>query len=130
MCSTNQIHHQYKRGYAVRIRRIISISEDVQYESGTSSVQAGICSRNQVKHQYKRECAVRIGRIFSTSDHMQYKSTTSIHQQYKGDCSFASPISRCILHLKFFWVSGLSHLPFADAQKVHQTDSNPGPHDS
>ena len=47
----------------------------------------------------------------------------------EGECSFASPISRCISHLEFFWVSGLLHLSFADAQKVHQTNSNPGPHD-
>ena len=29
-----------------------------------------------------------------------------------GEHSFASPISRSISHLEFFWVSGLSHLPF------------------
>ena len=45
-----------------------------------------------------------------------------------GEHTFASPISRSISHLEFFWVSGLSHLPFANAQKVHQPDSNPGPH--
>ena len=43
-----------------------------------------------------------------------------------GERPFASPISRSISRLEFFWVSGLSHLPFANAQKVHQTDSNPG----
>ena len=31
MCSTNQAHHQYKRGCAVRIRHI-STSKDVQYK--------------------------------------------------------------------------------------------------
>ena len=46
-----------------------------------------------------------------------------------GEYSFAFPISRSISHLEFFWVSSLSHLPFANAQKVHQTDSNLGPHD-
>ena len=29
-----------------------------------------------------------------------------------GGHFFASPISRSISHLEFFWVSGLSHLPF------------------
>ena len=29
-----------------------------------------------------------------------------------GECPFASPISRSISHLEFFWVRGLSHLPF------------------
>ena len=29
-----------------------------------------------------------------------------------GEHPFASPISRFISHLEFFWVSGLSHLPF------------------
>ena len=45
-----------------------------------------------------------------------------------GEHSFASPISRSISHLEFLWVSGLSHLPFANVQKIHQTDSNPGSH--
>ena len=39
-----------KRGYAVRIKHIISTSEDVQYKSGASSVQARICSTNQAHH--------------------------------------------------------------------------------
>ena len=63
-------------------------------------------------------CAVR---------HCQMQN--NLVQVQHGDRSFASPISRCISHLQFFWVSDLSHLPFADAQKVHQTDSNQGPHD-
>ena len=29
----NQVQHQYKRGFAVRIRRIFSTSEDGQYKS-------------------------------------------------------------------------------------------------
>ena len=40
----NQAHLQYKRGCVLRIRYIFSTSEDVQYESGTSSVQARMCS--------------------------------------------------------------------------------------
>ena len=32
-------------------------------------------------------------------------------------------------HLPFPDPYRTSHLPFANAQKVHQTDSNPGPHD-
>ena len=51
MCSTNQAHHQYRRGYAVRIKHILSASEDVQYKSGASSVQARICSKSDVDHQ-------------------------------------------------------------------------------
>ena len=57
----SSIHLQYKRGCevqmghifstmqrgcAVRIRHIISTSKDVQYERGTSSVQAKMCSTN------------------------------------------------------------------------------------
>ena len=56
-------------------------------------------------------------------------SLALIMAEENGEHSFASPISRSISHFEFFWVSGLSHLPFANAQKVHQTDSNPGPHD-
>ena len=37
-----------------------SISEDVQYDQGTSSIQAGMCSTNQAHHQ-------------STSEDVQHK---------------------------------------------------------
>ena len=52
MCSTNQVHHQYTRECTVRARHIISSNEDVQYEQGTSSVQARMCSTAaKVDHQ-------------------------------------------------------------------------------
>ena len=40
ICSTSVAHLQYDRGCAVRARHIFSTSEDVQYESGTSSIPA------------------------------------------------------------------------------------------
>ena len=77
MCSTNQAHLPYKQGCAVRIKYIFRTSEDVQYESGTSSVQARMCSTNQAHPPYKRGCAVRIRHIFRTSENVLYESGTS-----------------------------------------------------
>ena len=65
MCSANQAH------------LIFSTSEDVQYESGTSSVQARMCSTNQAHLPYKRGCAVPIRHILRTSEVVQYESGTS-----------------------------------------------------
>ena len=39
-----------------------SMTEDVQYESGTSSVQARMCNTNQAHRQYKQGCAVQASR--------------------------------------------------------------------
>ena len=47
----NQAHHQYKRECAEQARHIISKSEDVQYELGTSSVQVRMCNTSKVDHQ-------------------------------------------------------------------------------
>ena len=111
MCNTNQAHLKYKRGCAVRIRHIFSTSEDVQYESGTSSVQARMCntirhifstnedvqyesgtssvqartcSTNQAHLQYKRGRAIRIRHIFSTREDVQYESG---NLRYKRGCA-------------------------------------------
>ena len=37
----------------------------MQYESGTSSVQARMCNANQAYHQYKQECAVQASKSSS-----------------------------------------------------------------
>ena len=50
---------QYERGCAVLIRHIFSTSEDVQYESGISSVEARMCSTSVAHLQYERGYAVR-----------------------------------------------------------------------
>ena len=65
MCSANQAH------------LILSTSEDVQYESGTSSVQARMCSTNQVHLPYKPGCAIPIRHILRTSEDVLYESGTS-----------------------------------------------------
>ena len=78
--------------------RICSTSEDVQCESGTSSVQARMCSTSKVHLHYKQGCTVRIRRIFSASEDLQYKqgtssvqarmcSTNQSHHQYKQGCA-------------------------------------------
>ena len=50
-----------------------STSEDVHYESGTSSEQARMCSKSKAHFQYKQGCAIRIVHIISTSKDVQYK---------------------------------------------------------
>ena len=62
MCSMNQVQHHYKRGCAVRIRRIFSTSDDLQYKSGTFSIQTRACSTNRAHHQDKQGCAVQASR--------------------------------------------------------------------
>ena len=63
---------QYERGCTVQAR-MYSASKDVQYESGTSSVQARMCSTSEAYLQYERGCAAQIRHIFSTSEDVQYK---------------------------------------------------------
>ena len=55
-----------------------STSEDVQCESGTSSVQARMCSTSQARHQYKRGYAVQI-RELSIRERM-YSTNHEDHQ--------------------------------------------------
>ena len=43
---------------------------------------------------------------------LDFEMLDSAAPYYQGEHSFASPISRSISHLEFFWVSSLSHLPF------------------
>ena len=50
-----------------------STSDDMQYESGTSSVQVRMCSMSEAHLQYKRECAAGIRHIISTRKDVQYK---------------------------------------------------------
>ena len=50
MCSSSE-DVQNKQGCAVQINHSFSTREDVQYESGTSSVQMRLCSTSQVDHQ-------------------------------------------------------------------------------
>ena len=56
---------------------LCSVSEDMQYKSGTSSVQTRMCSMGKAHHQYKPGCAVRVRHIFSRSEDKQYESSTS-----------------------------------------------------
>ena len=85
-------HRQYEGRCAVPIRHIISTSEgvlceqsislvrileDVQYERGTSSVQARMCITSQSHLQYKRGCVVQIRHILSKSQDVQYKQGRS-----------------------------------------------------
>ena len=83
----------------------------------------------------KKNKGTKLGAIFTVGkDFLLYTSPEKCEIPVRmaeelGEHSFASPISRPISHLEFFWVRGLSHLRFANAQKVHQTDSNPGPLD-
>ena len=50
-----------------------NISEDVQYESGTSSVRARMRSTNQAHLQHEQEYAEPIKHIFSMREDEQYK---------------------------------------------------------
>ena len=82
---------QYERGWAVRIKYIFITREYVQYESGTSSVQARMSSKNQAHFQYESGkssvqggCAVRIKHIISTSEDC---STNRACLQYKRGCA-------------------------------------------
>ena len=52
----------------------------MQYDSGTSSVQARMCSMSRAHFQCKRGCALLEGHITSTSEDMQYESGTSLVQ--------------------------------------------------
>ena len=42
---------------------MLSVSENVHYESGTSSVRARTCSTNQEYHHYDGGCTVQQGRL-------------------------------------------------------------------
>ena len=69
----NLAHLPYKRGCVIRIRHIFNTSEDVQYESGASSVQVRICGTSKAHLYHKQGCAVRIRHIFSMNEDLQYK---------------------------------------------------------
>ena len=58
---------QYEQGCVVQgeARYIFSTREDVQYESGTSSVKARMCITNQAHHQYKQGCVAQSSRSSS-----------------------------------------------------------------
>ena len=47
MCSTSEAYLQYKQACAVRIRQMITTSQDVQYERGISSVRMRMCSTSE-----------------------------------------------------------------------------------
>ena len=56
-----------------------------------------------------------IGGPRATAGHRKYSGILEKFYQWPlfyGEHSFTSLISRSISHLEFFWVSGLSHLPF------------------
>ena len=75
MRSTNQAHFSTSEDVHLRIKHIISTSEDMQYEhGGTSSVQARKCCTNQAHHQYKGKCAVQIRHIISTREEQSRSS--------------------------------------------------------
>ena len=101
MCSTNQAHLQYKRGCAVRsqahlqykrgcavrIGHTFSRSEDVQYELGTSSVQARMCSTNQAHLQYKlalKMCLIRTvhPRLYCTVYTLEHTTSSQLQIFY------------------------------------------------
>ena len=62
MCSTNQAHPHFKRGYGAKIRRIFSLREDMRDELGTSSVQVRMRSTSEAYHQYDEDLQYKQGR--------------------------------------------------------------------